>query len=327
MYRCDFTLKPRPPFRLDLSVWALRRNAANVVDRWDGTSYQRALALSDTTVCFSVSQPAGPDAPLAVTLSGEHAERHQRIVQTRIEHMLGLRVDLSQFHQMAATDVEIGPLVARAKGLKPPRFPTFFESLLNAVALQQLSLAAGLMLLSRLASAHGEIVSTGEGPLHAFPRPETLATLRPEALRKLGFSLRKGATVIQLSQAVVGGHLDLEHLERFSDDEVVSRLTRMSGIGRWSAEYALLRGLGRLHIFPGDDVGARNNLMKLLDRGPLLDYASVQRAVSRWQPYAGMVYFHLLIDRFLSAEDASVGADRDQVNRGRVRPPSGILRA
>jgi DNA-3-methyladenine glycosylase II len=325
MYRCGFTLQPQPPVRLDLSVLALRRNAANVVDRWDGTSYQRALALSNTIISISVSQAAGPDAPITVTLSGEHADRHRRTVQTRIEQMLGLKVDLSEFHQMAATDVQIGPLVARAKGLKPPRFPTVFESLLNAVALQQLSLPAGLTLLSRLATAYGEIVSTGQRPRHAFPQPEALATLRPQALRKLGFSLRKGATVIQLSQAVVGGHLDLEHLERFSDDEIVSRLTRISGIGRWSAEYALLRGLGRLHIFPGDDVGARNNLMRLLDRGPLLDYASVQRAVSRWQPYAGMVYFHLLVDRMLAAGDASVWANQDQAKLDPVRPPSGIL--
>jgi DNA-3-methyladenine glycosylase II len=306
MCRCGFALQPQPPFRLDLSVWALRRDAANVVDRWDGTSYRRALAVSDTTIGVSASQTAGQDTPLAVTLSGEHAERHQGTIETRLEQMLGLEVDLSEFHQMAATDVQIGPLVARARGLKPPRFPTLFEALLNAVALQQLSLRAGLTLLNRLASAYGGTVSTGEGQLHAFPRPDALAALRPQALRELGFSLRKGATVIQLSQAVVGGHLDLEHLERFGDDEVVSRLTRISGIGRWSAEYALLRGLGRLHIFPGDDVGARNNLMRLLDRGPLPDYATVQRAVARWQPYAGMVYFHLLIDRILETED--VGA-------------------
>jgi len=95
---------------------------------------------------------------------------------------------------------------------------------------------------------------------------------------------------------VVGGLLDLESLERLADDEVVARLTSLSGIGRWSAEYVLLRGLGRLHIFPGDDVGARNTLARWLDLEPPLDYRAVEEAVSRWQPYAGIVYFHLLLD-------------------------------
>jgi DNA-3-methyladenine glycosylase II len=70
---------------------------------------------------------------------------------------------------------------------------------------------------------------------------------------------------------------------------------RLRGVGRWTAEYALLRGLGRLNVFPGDDIGARNNLVRWLGcRGPL-DYAHVQAAVSDWRPFAGLVYFHLLL--------------------------------
>lgn len=298
-----FSIEPEPPFRLDLTVWALRRRAANLVDSWDGTSYRRVLALADSPVGFSVTQTGGRDARhLAVALTGQHGEPSvAETVRTRIEQMLGLHVDLSRFYRMAATDDQIGPLVARFRGLKPPRFATVFESLLNAVALQQLSLEAGLSLLNRLAATHGEVVSTDQVSLHALPRPEALAGLRPQALRELGFSLRKGTTIIELSQAAATGRLDLEHLDRLADDEVVSRLTSLRGIGRWSAEYALLRGLGRLHVFPGDDVGARNNLARLLDLAPPLDYHAVAQAVSRWQPYAGMVYFHLLIERLETA--------------------------
>jgi len=57
----------------------------------------------------------------------------------------------------------------------------------------------------------------------------------------------------------------------------------------------LLRGLGRISMFPGDDVGARNHLAEWLGRRQPLDYEGVKRAVARWQPYAGLVYFHLLL--------------------------------
>jgi DNA-3-methyladenine glycosylase II len=57
----------------------------------------------------------------------------------------------------------------------------------------------------------------------------------------------------------------------------------------------LLRGLGRLHIFPGDDVGAQNKLRHLFGIDMPLDYESVHRLVARWHPYAGVVYFHLLL--------------------------------
>lgn len=64
----------------------------------------------------------------------------------------------------------------------------------------------------------------------------------------------------------------------------------------WTAEYVLLRGLGRLQVFPGDDVGAQKRLARWLGRPRPLDYAAVQTVVEPWQPYAGLVYFHLLLD-------------------------------
>ena len=70
----------------------------------------------------------------------------------------------------------------------------------------------------------------------------------------------------------------------------------LRGIGRWTAEYTLLRGLGRIDLFPGDDIGARNNLERWMRlRGPL-DYVRVAHVVSRWKPYGGLIYFHLLLD-------------------------------
>jgi DNA-3-methyladenine glycosylase II len=76
----------------------------------------------------------------------------------------------------------------------------------------------------------------------------------------------------------------------------VSRLCELDGIGRWSAEYIMLRGFGRVNIFPGDDIGARNKLRRWLSIATPLDYPAVGSVVGRWRPYAGLVYFHLLLD-------------------------------
>jgi DNA-3-methyladenine glycosylase II len=166
----------------------------------------------------------------------------------------------------------------------------------NAVALQQLSLAAGLSLLNRLSRAFGAC-SGGAGKLvYAFPEPAELAAARPGSIRALGFSLRKATTIVAIADAANEGRLALESLGTRDDEHVVETLTQIAGIGRWSAEYTLLRGLGRLHVFPGDDVGARNNLARWLGLAEPLDYAGVQRAVTGWHPYAGLVYFHLLLD-------------------------------
>ncbi|HEY5029750.1 MAG TPA: hypothetical protein VIK39_15185, partial [Candidatus Angelobacter sp.] len=81
----------------------------------------------------------------------------------------------------------------------------------------------------------------------------------------------------------------------------LEQLVRLKGVGRWTAEYVLLRGLGRLDIFPGDDVGARKKLAHFLGKRKPLDYEGVCKAVARWQPNAGLVYFHLLLARIKKA--------------------------
>ena len=120
--------------------------------------------------------------------------------------------------------------------------------------------------------------------------------MNPRQLRDLGFSTRKAEVLVEVSQRVVDGELDLEALADADDVTAASTLQTLRGIGRWSAEYALLRGLGRLSVFPGDDVGARNNLRRWLGPDSAADYDGVKHAVSRWAPYAGLVYFHLLLD-------------------------------
>lgn len=297
LLRRTITVDVEPPFRLDLTAWALRRRAGNAVDRWDGVTYRRALSVSDATVELSVTQGDGDGEALQLSI-GLIGRRLGRSVEERvkadIELMLGSRVDLSDFYGMAASDRVLDTLATRFRGVKPPRFPTVFEGLLNAIACQQLSLESGLSLLNRLSANYGKSAST-DGSIHAFPRPDALARLEPHTLRELGFSIRKAATIIDLSREVVDGRLSLGDLEDVADDEIVSRLTSVRGIGRWSAEYVMLRGLGRLHIFPGDDVGARNGLARVVGLEAPLDYDAVERAVSRWKPYAGMVYFHVLL--------------------------------
>ena len=218
-------------------------------------------------------------------------------VTVALERLLGHPIDLAAFYRFAARDSDLGPLVRRFRGMKPPRFPSVFEGVVNGIACQQLSLTLGIHLLNRLAANHGLSMAANGESSHAFPRPEDLANLVPETLRPLGFSRQKGRAMVELAQIGVERHKDLEGLRAFSDRDALTHLTQLRGVGRWTAEYVLLRCLGRLNMFPGDDVGARNNLQRWLGLEQPLDYAEVGRVLARWQPYQGLVYFHLLLER------------------------------
>jgi DNA-3-methyladenine glycosylase II len=303
MARNSFEVKPISPFRLDLTVWTLRRRPDNVVDRWDGTTYRRVLPLPAGPVEVAVTQVASPEAArLKVAVAGQPVSAAVRVaVTTALERLLGLRIDLTEFYQVAMHHRQLGPLAQRFKGMKPPRFATVFEGVINAMACQQVTLTLGIRLLNRLAVTYGTAFGEGDEAVHAFPRPEDLARLDPADLRQFGFSRQKGRAMIELAQSVAEGHLDPEGLADLPDGEAVISLSELRGVGRWTAEYVLLRGLGRTHIFPGDDVGARNNLQRWLRLTEPLDYQAVRRLLSHWDDYAGLVYFHLLLDRLREA--------------------------
>ena len=292
-----FLMEVVPSFRLDLTAWALRRRPENIVDRWDGQTYARVLVLEGKPVEVQITQigsSARPRLRITATAPGITGRARQTLTSC-VERMLGTRIDLRGFYQLARKQPELGDLVRRFRGLKPPRFPTVYESLLCAFACQQVSLVVGVLLLNRLAERYGLAVEKGGKRTCAFPRPEDIASVKLDALGKLGFSRQKARAIMELSLAATEGRLDLEKLAGLDGDLLQERLQALRGVGRWSAEYVSLRGFGRLRVFPGDDVGAQNKLQRYLGLRKPLNYKTAHRRLTQWEPYAGLIYFHLLL--------------------------------
>jgi DNA-3-methyladenine glycosylase II len=294
-----FILKPRAPFRLDLTVWTLRRRAENQIDRWDGNTYRRVLVIGGVPIEVAVAQTGPPNSPrLRVTNRGAKSGADSKeSVTSLLNQMLGLQVDLGKFYRFASRKAKIGPLAERFRGMRPPCFPSVFEALVNAIACQQMSLTVGIVLLNRLSGTCGLAYSNNGIAAYAFPRPQDVAHRDPDTLRQLGFSRQKVRALIESANAIDDRKLDLEMLTEVADELALARLQHLRGVGRWSAEYMLLRGLRRWHIFPGDDVGARNNLTRWLGLSGDLDYEGVRQTLAQWKPYGGLIYFHLLLDR------------------------------
>jgi DNA-3-methyladenine glycosylase II len=151
--------------------------------------------------------------------------------------------------QLAERDPVVARLVADA-GL--PRFPvpaeSHFATLVRAITYQQLAGAAARAIHGRLVTALGDDV-----------RPERLLALSDEELRAAGLSANKAASLRDLSAKVLDGTVVLEprRLARQSDTEVVTRLSSVRGIGRWTAEIFLMFQLRRLDIWPTGDLGVR----------------------------------------------------------------------
>lgn len=291
-YEEQYTLSVLPPFRLDLTVWALRRRQKNLIDKWVGKKYTRVFVIDGNAIQVTIEQKSG--TKLAVTIRSENKiPGVDKIITDTLERMLGVDKNLEGFYKLAGKDQYLKALASSFQGVKPPRFASIFEALINAIACQQVTLDLGILLLNRLSETYGKKFADQ----HAFPLPEDLADVTENDLKSLGFSYQKARGIISLANAIVSKEISFDDFEDLPNETVVTRLMEIKGIGRWSAEYVLLRGLGRIDMFPGDDVGAQKNLMLLMNLKYKPNYDEIQELTKSWKPFAGFVYFHLLLDK------------------------------
>lgn len=291
-----FTIPVVPPFRLDLSVWTLKRRPNNYIDLWDGNKYSRVLVIEDIVFKVEITQQKDTEVRIRV-ISRQKIDNIQTDIVRQLKDMFGLEIDLNKFYKMALSDKYLKNLANKFIGVKPPRFPSIFEAMINAVSCQQLSLNFGILLLNRLAQNYGKKFEDEKTMAFAFPGPIELKDILIEDIKKLGFSHNKARAIKEMAVSVEEQKMDLKIIKKMTDDELIRYLSNIRGIGRWSSEYILLRGFGRINIFPGDDVGAQKNIKELFNLNKRPNYEEIKKLISHWDPYAGMVYFYLLLNK------------------------------
>jgi len=290
-----FTLIPTPPYSLTLTAVRFARFKDEIVDRVQNNSYQRLLAVDGHVALATVTDGGTTAKPLLqVELQGPRKpdlDRPEFVAQLR--HILCTNLDLKPFYRLARKDDLLAPIVPGFRGLKLPASPTVFESLVMAVLSQQVNLTFAYSIKKELLEAFGEKWSVNGETYHAFPRPERFAAETEESLLRFRLSRAKAGTLVRLGQAFASGSLKEEELTALSDEEVVERLIQLKGIGRWSAEIALLRGLARTDAFPGGDLGVVKYLAQgLLGKTEKATEADMRAFAERWRPYRGLALIY-----------------------------------
>ncbi len=295
------------PYRLDLTVAVLRRFSTNLVDRTtaDGR-YARALAGFEGPIERIAGQvphvPAGGLASpvvltarqtsateLTVTFDGAPSERTRALAL--VKRMLGTERDMTHFHKAAHRVPWLRAFAARMRGVKPPRYPTLWEACVNAIVFQQISLSAAGAIVRRMILALGSPATYGELELYAFPSIERVLACDDATMRGFGLSGGKAATLRRAGEALLDGSLDEAMLESRSTPEASELLCGIKGIGPWTAAIVLLRGMGRLDLFPMKDSGVARS-----SKG-FGDAVDVEAALRTLGDERGMLYYLLLLAR------------------------------
>jgi 3-methyladenine DNA glycosylase/8-oxoguanine DNA glycosylase len=279
-------LQTRAPFHLQATVRVLQRRPSNSVDVWQDDRYMRVIEIEERLCLVEVENRGTIDVPDVryCIRSGELSA----LVTATLRRVLGLDVVPEFLQFRVPIDGPLRSTVIALRGMRPPRFASLFESFVNVIPFQQLSLDAGVSIVGRLVQRFGLTVEHGGRQYHASPRARTIAAARLDQLRACGLSRGKAQTLRNLARMIEAGALSEEELSQMTSRQALHALMELPGIGPWSAALVLLRGLGRLDVFPPGDVGAARGVGALLQ---LDERTSVDRAVERFGDRRGYLYF------------------------------------
>ena len=286
MMTLTFSLHASPPFDFELTAgYHTYFQARSGADTMDGGVYRRLLDLGGKLALASVRSTGTVDEPqLAVELQGEGlADSDANLASEQLRWMLGTEQDLTPFYELAGSEPALAGLVTEFRGLHLPRTATLFESLVLAILGQQISAAVARTMRLLLIERFGESTEIGDVAYYSFPRPEASLSSSPEELRTLKLTQRKAEYVYGIAGAATGA--DWPEVWRLLDDEFVRRLTALRGVGNWTAQWAMVRGLARPDALPLGDLALRRGVSRLLRNGEPVSDPEVETLAQRWRPW------------------------------------------
>jgi DNA-3-methyladenine glycosylase II len=186
-------------------------------------------------------------------------------------------------HHLKRADGVLGAIIERVGPFKIEYREPDFQLLVRSIVNQQLSGKAAMTIFTRLRAA------AKADPL----TPESILTLRPAKMRAVGLSQQKTRYIRELARLTRAGELVFEHLPALEDAEVIERLTRVKGVGAWTAHMFLIFALRRPNVLPVGDLGVRVAIKKAYGLAELPKPAEIERLAEAWHPYCSVASWYL----------------------------------
>jgi DNA-3-methyladenine glycosylase II len=209
----------------------------------------------------------------------------------------GLDDDAKGLHAAMASDRDMAPLVKRFGELRIVRAPDLYEALLVAVIGQQVSVRAAQSIRRRLMQKLGTRVTMDKAPgeegLFFYPTARQLIKAGEFGLCEQGLSRQKSKYVLEIAHRAATGELDREAFTTLSDEDALRRLCEIKGVGRWTAEIALMRGLGRNDVFAAGDLGLQVAVQELRRMRNRPSEKALRKIAERWNGWRSYAAFYL----------------------------------
>jgi DNA-3-methyladenine glycosylase II len=260
------------------------------------------LAGAPVVAEFDLSQ-AGTMRLRLVSLRGHAARPGKKKgallndLATQARFLWGLNDDAEDLHASMASDRDMAPLLERFGALRIVRAPDLYEALLVAVIGQQVSVQAAQSIRRRLMQNLGTRVTVdnvpGQENHYLYPTPQQMIKAGELALREQGLSRQKSKYLLEIAHRAATGELDREAFAPLSDEDALRRLCEIKGVGRWTAEIALMRGLGRNDVFAAGDLGLQVAVQELRGMRKRPSEKALRKIAERWKGWRSYAAFYL----------------------------------
>lgn len=186
---------------------------------------------------------------------------------------------------LQAADPQLVPLIVRHGLCTIEPHTDYYQALVKSIVGQQLSVKAAASIFHRFMELFD----------NTFPTPQQILEKDTETLRSVGLSRTKASYIHDLARHVVEGKVVFNHLPGLSNEEIVTELTDVKGVGEWTVHMFLMFCMGRLDVLPVGDLGIRNGIRALygFDHAPSPDEVKTVAISHNWHPYESIAAWYV----------------------------------
>ncbi len=275
---------PKPPnFNFKQIVWFLDRGYDDCLHKVEGNSVWKPIKTGNRKNLIRIEEN---HSDLVIHVNGPTDQRND--ILNYVNTWFDLDRDLSGFYAILRKSGSLESLPDSFYGFRIIAIPDLFESLAWSIIGQQINLRFAYRIKRAFVESYGEPADDDLGIYH-FPGFEVVRDLSVTELRELQFSSRKAEYLIGIARSFSNGSIAQERLADMTDTaEVIDELCKTRGIGEWTANYAVMKSLGRMDCIPWGDTGMLEAIRKMrgLDRKPTREEVQAfYKPFKGWESY------------------------------------------
>jgi DNA-3-methyladenine glycosylase II len=293
-----FKVQALAPFNFDLTA-QIFQSGDKQIRTYSNGQFTQVLKLNGKLTMVKLASTGTIEQPkITVELKSNSpiTLQDRQKAEEAVKFIFNLGFDLSAFYIEVKNDQTIYQITQQLYGLKNPTTATVYEALVDSIVEQQISIKVAHTIEERLVKKFGEILTLDGESFYAYPTPQNIVCASLEEIRNCGLSQRKAEYIQEAAKLIVNGKLNLEYLKLHrSPEEIIAELDEIRGIGIWTAELTMLRGMQKLDALPADDFGIRRVISRYYCSGKPIKTAEAREIAKSWGKWKGLAAFYLII--------------------------------